>query len=173
MRWLLASLVLVPVSACLQIGMPQDSASGGSATAGAAGSVATDAGVTTATGVNCGTDPASGVTLCLGLSSCPGVLVDSDQLPSCGYRVNGNAIDLECLCDDSLCPVGSAASCADAKALLQDQTAQGVCAGIAEGRCTTVSQSVPSSTSNTASNCDKSCRADCGGDPACIQLCGC
>jgi len=150
--------------------MPQDDGTGGSS-AGAAGTSGTDAGAPT--GVNCGTDPASGVTLCLGLSSCPHVLVDSDQLPGCGYRVNGNTIDLECLCNDSLCPVGSAASCDDAKALLQDQTAQGVCAGIAEGRCTIVSQSVQNGGSNSASSCDKSCRSDCSGDPACIRLCGC
>ncbi len=173
MRWLLAALVILPVSACLKIGMPQDDDASSSSATGTAGTTSTDAGVTTGTGVNCGTDPASGITLCLGLSACPGVVVDSDQMPGCGYRVNGNVIDLECLCDDSLCPVGSAASCADAKALLQDQTSQGVCVGISEGRCTTVSQAVTNAGTNTASSCDKDCRANCVNDPACIQFCGC
>jgi hypothetical protein len=76
---------------------------------------------------------------------------------------------LECLCGDSLCPMGSSASCLDAKALLSDESAQGVCAGIAEGRCQVVKQ-----TSNTAtSTCDRECRAQCSGVPGCASLCGC
>ena len=173
MRRLFAALIILPVSACLQIGVPQGDTGGGGSSAGAAGSSSADAGTAAPMGVKCGTDPASGVTLCLGLSSCPSALVDPDQLPGCGYRINGSAIDLECLCNDSLCPVGSAASCDDAKALLRDQTAQGVCAGIAEGRCTTVSQSSQNADSNSAASCDKNCRADCSGDPVCVQLCGC
>jgi hypothetical protein len=172
MRCLFGLLILAPLSACLQIGTPADSG-GGSASAGASGAVSTDGGVTTVSGTDCGVDPASGIALCLGITSCPTVLVDSDQMPGCGFRISGSVIDLECLCNDSLCPVGSAASCADAKALLADQTSQGVCAGIAEGRCTTVSQSATSTSGTASSSCDKACRADCGGDPACITLCGC
>ncbi|HEY4104103.1 MAG TPA: hypothetical protein VGM44_09435 [Polyangiaceae bacterium] len=170
MRFIVCVLAFLPLAACLQIGMPGDSSSG-SASGGSAGASA-DAGVT-ATGTSCGTDPGSGITLCLGSSACPAVLVDPDQLPGCGYRISGNVIDLECLCDDSLCPVGSAASCADAKALLQDQTSQGVCAQVADGKCTTVSQTPASAGSNTASNCDKDCRDECSGDPGCLTLCGC
>jgi hypothetical protein len=171
MRWLFCVLVLAPLSACLQIGTPGDS-SGGASSGGSAGSSA-DGGVTTATGVDCGVDPGSGITLCLGITSCPTVLVDSDQMPGCGYRISGNVIDLECLCNDSLCPVGSAASCDDAKALLADQTSQGVCAKIAEGSCTVVSQSATNANSNTSSSCDPDCRARCSGAPDCITLCGC
>jgi hypothetical protein len=101
------------------------------------------------------------------------VVVDPDQLPDCGYRISGSAIDLECLCGDSLCPVGSAASCGDAKALLAEQSAQSVCAGIAEGRCSVVRQSAGKAGSNTSSSCDKNCRAECSGNPDCIALCGC
>jgi hypothetical protein len=170
MRWIIGVFALSSLAACLQIGMPGDS-SGASSSGGSAGASA-DAGVT-ATGTSCGTDPGSGVTLCLGISSCPTVAVDPDQLPGCGYRISGNVIDLECLCDDSLCPVGSAASCADAKALLQDQTSQGVCAEVADGKCTTVSQTPANTSSNTASSCDKDCRDECSGDPGCLTLCGC
>jgi hypothetical protein len=171
MRWLLCLLVLAPLSACLQVGLPGDS-SGGSSTAGAAGTTL-DGGLTTATGMDCAVDPGSGITLCLGTSSCPTVLVDPDQMPGCGFRISGNVIDLECLCNDSLCPVGSAASCDDAKALIADQTSQGVCAEIAEGTCTVVSQAATSTSSDTSSSCDKDCRDRCSGDPGCITLCGC
>lgn len=161
-------LLVGTLAACLQIGTGQDtdttdSGSSGSANAGAAGSVR-------ASGINCGVDPSSGISLCLGISSCPSVRVDSDRFPDCGYRISGSAIDLECLCGDSLCPMGSAASCLDAKALLSEQSALGVCAGVAEGRCEVVQQG---STSNTGSTCDKDCRAQCSGVPGCVQLCGC
>ncbi len=171
MRRLLSLLALIPLSACLQLGTPGDSG-GGAASGGAAGSASSDGGVPVS-GTNCGVDPSSAIALCLGITSCPTVLVDPDQFPGCGYRIAGNVIDLECLCNDSLCPMGSAASCADAKALLLDQSAQGICAGIAEGRCTVVSQSATSTNGNASANCDKNCRADCGGDPACITQCGC
>jgi hypothetical protein len=167
MRWLICVLVLGPLSACLQLGKALDS----DADAGATGSAGTgtDGDAGTATGTSCGVDPSSGITLCLGISSCPSVRVDPDQYPGCGYRISGGIIDLECLCDDSLCPMGSAASCLDATALLADQSALGVCSEVAEGRCTTVKQT----SSNSGSNCDKDCRSQCAGDPNCVTLCGC
>lgn len=168
MRAVLSIVLLLSLSSCLQIGKQTDS--GSSADAGSAGSGGLSAsGGASATGTNCGVDPSSGVTLCLGISSCPKVRVDPDQFPDCGYRIAGNRLDLECLCGDSLCPVGSAASCLDAQALLSDGSAQAVCAGIAEGRCQVVKQ-----TSNTStSTCDKACRAECGGVPDCVTFCGC
>jgi hypothetical protein len=120
-------------------------------------------------GTNCGVDPNSGITLCLGISSCPGARVDPEQFPDCGYRIAGSTLDLECLCGDSLCPMGSAASCLDAKALLVEQSAQAVCAGVGEGRCQLV-QPMPRSSSST---CDRDCRAQCSGVPGCVTLCGC
>jgi hypothetical protein len=165
MRWLIGALVF-GLSGCLQLGKASDSDAGGSSagTAGAGGD-----GSRAATGTNCGVDPSSGIALCLGISSCPTVRVDPDQFPDCGYRISGGAIDLECLCGEALCPMGSAASCLDAQALLRDQSAQGVCAAVADGKCTTVKQVSVSS----SSMCDKSCRAECGGDPNCVTLCGC
>ena len=168
MRWLICVLVFGSLPACLQLGKALDSDSG-TADAGTAG--ASGAGGGAASGVNCGVDPSTGVSLCLGISTCPTVLVDSDQFPGCGYRIAGSTIDLECLCGDSLCPMGSAASCLDAKALLADQSAQGICAEIADGSCTELTSTTPVSTSTTT--CDKECRSECGGDPNCITFCGC
>ncbi|MEO8901758.1 MAG: hypothetical protein ABI627_09555 [Polyangiaceae bacterium] len=168
MRWLIGVLVFGSLPGCLQLGKALDSDDAGASSAGTSGAGgAGSAG--TAQGTNCGVDPSSGIALCLGISSCPTVRVDPDQFPDCGYRISGSTLDLECLCGDSLCPMGSAASCLDAKALLADQSAQGVCAKIADGQCTTVTQTPVSSTSK----CDKNCRADCGGDPNCVTLCGC
>lgn len=169
MRRLLAPLLVVTLAACLQVGTPQDTTDSGAGSS-SAGSGASAGNGARATGINCGVDPSTGISLCLGISSCPSVRVDSEQFPDCGYRISGNLIDLECLCGDSLCPMGSAASCLDAKSLLSEQSALSVCAGVAEGRCTLVKQT---STSDTGSTCDKDCRAQCSGVPGCITLCGC
>ena len=165
-RLLFISLSCCFQASCLQIGNPTDSGTADNAgTAGAAGSSTG----TRVTGTNCGVDPSSGVSLCLGISSCPTVRVDPEQFPDCGYRISGSLIDLQCLCGDSLCPIGAAASCLDAKALLSDQSGLGICARVADGRCELVKQ-----TSNSGpSTCEKDCRAQCAGVPGCIQLCGC
>lgn len=167
MRWLSSIVLLVSLSSCLQVGKGSDA--GSSADDDHAGGSGPGPSAASATGTSCGVDPSTGVTLCLGLSSCPSVRVDPDQFPDCGYRVAGKAIDLECLCGDSLCPMGSAASCLDAKALLAEQSAQSVCAGVAAGRCQVVQQT-PHSSSAT---CDRDCRAQCSGVPGCVTLCGC
>ena len=169
MRALFLTVLLGSLCSCLQIGTPQGAAGGASGTTAASGVGGATAGP--ASGVNCGVDPSSGISLCLGISSCPTVQVDPDQFPDCGYRISGSIIDLECLCGDSLCPMGSAASCLDAKALLSEQSAQGVCAGVADGNCQVVKQTATSSSSS--SSCDKNCRAECSGEPGCITLCGC
>jgi len=167
MRDLFVTLLLASLCSCLQIGTPQGADGGASgSTQGASAAGATSV---TASGTNCGVDPSSGIGLCLGISSCPSVRVDPDQFPDCGYRISGSTIDLECLCGDSLCPMGSAASCLDAKALLSEQSAQGVCAGVADGNCQVVKQT----SSSSSSTCDKDCRAQCSGVPGCITLCGC
>jgi hypothetical protein len=168
MRWP-SSMVLLgllsSISSCLQFGKAGDSAADDGTAAANAGS----GGGASVTGTNCGVDPSTGVALCLGISACPGVRVDPEQFPDCGYRIAGRAIDLQCLCGDSLCPMGSAASCLDAKALLAEQSAQTVCAGVAEGRCQLVQQTSRSS----SSTCDRDCRASCSGVPGCAALCGC
>ncbi|MEO6602172.1 MAG: hypothetical protein ABIQ16_19985 [Polyangiaceae bacterium] len=167
MRGVLPTLLLGSLCSCLQIGTPHGADGGTSGSA--AGANGTGGASATASGTHCGVDPSSGISLCLGISSCPGVLVDPNQFPECGYRISGSVIDLECLCGESLCPMGSAASCLDAKALLREQSAQGVCAGVADGNCQVVKQTATSE----ASTCDKDCRAQCSGAPGCITLCGC
>jgi hypothetical protein len=164
MRRLIPIVLMVSLWSCLQVGKTSDSGSDVDA-----GSTGTSSAGAPTSGTNCGVDPSSGIALCLGISSCPSVRVDPNQFPDCGYRVAGSTIDLECLCGDSLCPMGHAASCLDAKALLFEQSAQGVCAGIAEGRCQMLQQTSRTSTST----CDKDCRAQCSGVPGCVTLCGC
>jgi hypothetical protein len=168
MRRFLGWLVLGSLSGCLQLGKALDSNADAGAS-GSAGTAADNDASAPATGTNCGVDPSSGIALCLGISSCPNARVDPDQFPDCGYRISGTVIDLECLCGDALCPMGSAASCLDAKALLSEQSAQGVCAGVADGKCSEVKQTPVVS----SSTCDKDCRSQCGGDPNCVTLCGC
>jgi hypothetical protein len=167
MRCLTSIVLMVSLTACLQVGKGGDS--GSSANGGAAGAGSGGSSGGSLTGTNCGVDPSSGIALCLGISSCPSVRVDPERFPDCGFRIAGGRIDLECLCGDALCPMGSAASCLDAKALLFEESAQGVCAGIAEGRC----QLLKETSSTSTSSCDKDCRTQCSGVPGCITLCGC
>lgn len=168
MRGVISTLLIVSLSACLQVGKTSDSGSTADADGSGASGAGSSAGAS-ATGTSCGVDPSSGITLCLGISSCPSVRVDPDQFPDCGYRIAGNKLDLSCLCGDSLCSMGSAASCLDAQALLFEQSAQAVCAGVADGGCQQVKQ-----TSHTSSaSCNKECRAQCSGVPGCLTLCGC
>ena len=162
-------LMFISLSSCLQIGNATDAGDAdGASSAGAAGSNNSHSG-TRITGSNCGVDPSSGVSLCLGISACPTVRVDPEQFPDCGYRISGARIDLECLCGDSLCPMGAASSCLDAKALLSEQSGLGVCAAVADGRCEIVKQT----SSGSQSTCEKDCRTQCAGVPSCTQLCGC
>ena len=87
-------------------------------------------------GIDCGTDPYTGAILCTGVSSCPGLLVDHDVYPDCGFRIRGASFDLQCPCYGGLCPIGSPSTCADAQALLAAQSEYIVCAQYNEGRCT-------------------------------------
>jgi hypothetical protein len=125
-----------------------------------------DAGATVV-GAACGKDPDTGVTLCSAVSVCPRIVVDPDLFPGCGFRVHGDVLDLECACFGALCPIGVAATCTQVEQLLGAQTQSSVCAQVNEGRCT---QPVGTGAEST---CDKSCASQCGGDPSCIQYCGC
>jgi hypothetical protein len=90
------------------------------------------------TGIDCGPDPDTGVVLCLGISSCPNLVVDSDLYPGCGFRVHpgSDVLDLECACYGEICPIGIASTCDAATALMQDQSQYTVCMQVDEGRCT-------------------------------------
>lgn len=138
--------VLVSLAACSCMGFniiptaDDSSSSGGGADATSESS--TDdggGGEGGVTGIECGPDPDTGVVLCVGISSCPGLSVDQDLYPGCGFRVHDGTgvLDLECACYGQICPIGVASTCDQAAALMQDQSQYTVCMQIDEGRCTT------------------------------------
>jgi hypothetical protein len=148
------------------------SSSGGGSTAAATGAGGSSAVV--AQGSNCGVDPDTGATLCLGNSLCPGVTVSTEAFPACGFVVGGTVVDIECSCGYSLCPLG-AATCALAQSLLAQRNEGSVCAQLSLGNCTagTPTAASTSSTSSSGGTCNTACRDSCGGDPTCLEACGC
>lgn len=175
--WMVPLLVSAGVTAAVSgCDLSQIVTSGGPATttgsgAGQGGQGGEDGGAPPH-GIGCGSDPQTGAILCLGLSLCADILVDISVFPGCGFSVHGNAIDLECVCGDSLCPIGAATSCAAAKQLLATQNQGIVCAQLGDGLCKPVGAS-SGSASTGSSGCDQTCYSQCGGDPGCIVLCGC
>lgn len=188
-KWILGACVFLAwgglASGC---DVAQALSSAGSGSGGSTSAATTGASGTTM-GLDCGQDPATGAVLCLGISSCPNVIVDTEALPGCGFRIDGSALDLECSCSDSLCPLGPAVTCADAQALIMNSNEGTVCAQLAGGTCQSVTTTTVATTTATAtsattatatsaastgsSTCDQTCYMDCGGDPTCIQFCGC
>jgi hypothetical protein len=139
----IAMVALFATSACMGFNIvptTDDTAStgGDDASTSADDGTAVEAAVT---GITCGVDPDTGVTLCDGISTCPGLLVDEDQFPGCGFRIDDpndvDVMDLECACYGQICPIGITTSCTQAAALLQDQSQYTVCEQVDEGRCTT------------------------------------
>lgn len=145
-----------------------------------AGAAATDAGDAgpALQGAGCGVEGQSNVTLCAATSMCPQVVVDTQAFPNCGFRIRGGTADLVCVCGDAICSMGPFTTCPQATSLLSSQTEQGVCAQVAEDRCTPVTGSTSSSSSSSSSSsggstCDKACLAECGGGAGCASVCGC
>jgi hypothetical protein len=136
----------------------------------------TDAGIV---GGGCGIEQKSGLQLCVATSQCPDVVVDTQALPSCGFRIRGAVVDLVCACGTAICPMGVFSTCAQAKQLLANQTEQAVCVQVAEGRCMESSGTSSSSSSSSSSSgganaaCDRQCMKDCGGGEACASVCNC
>ena len=133
-------------------------------------------------GAYCGAERQTGIQLCAATSMCPDVVVDTQSMPSCGFRIRGTAVDLVCGCGEQVCPMGIFSNCAQAKQLLANQSEGQVCAQISEGRCTSATNAATSSTSSGGSTsssssgntaCDKQCYADCGGGAACASVCNC
>lgn len=117
---------------CIQLGVGEGGGRG-SAGDGADGTTA-DGGEDAMTGVACGKDPATGVVLCAGVSGCPGLLVDQEQFPNCGFRPG--TLDLQCLCNEELCPMGSLAkTCAEAKYQLAEGSQPITCSQLGSGTC--------------------------------------
>ncbi len=158
-----ASLFTVALLGCV---LPDSTGSDAGAAAASSSEAGSDV---TATGAYCGRDPESGATLCSAISLCPSLVIDSDAWPGCGYRVNGAVIDMECACSGALCPIGVATTCAEAAQLLGVQTQPQVCLQVADGRCVTAA----ASGTGTPASCDRDCATQCGGDPSCVQICGC
>jgi hypothetical protein len=165
MRQPLLLLIALPILSCMQIGTDTGAGSGGGSLV-SAGEGSADAGPG---GTNCAQDPTSQIVLCEQIDTCPGVDVDPGAFPNCGFRLRDVAsLDIECLCGDSLCPVGVPTTCGEAQALLDGQNALLVCQQQAEGRC--LEMVTPDA---GVSSCDTVCRDECAGTPSCLQLCGC
>jgi hypothetical protein len=147
----------------------------GAAAATSDGGAAAEAGVV---GGGCGIEQGSGIELCAATSMCPSVVVDTQAMPTCGFRVRGAVVDLVCACGTAICPVGAFSTCAEASQLLTNQTAQGVCVQVAEGRCLEAAGTSSSSSSSSGGAggnpaCDRQCMQECGGGAGCASVCNC
>lgn len=130
------ALGLLLLSSCIGFNVGQNGQDAGTSNPPPAGDASSEGGGG-AVGTGCGKDPESGATLCLGISTCPSLTIDSEAFPGCGFRITGgSAIDLECACTQYVCPIGVATTCAQAQALMANQTAATVCVQVSEGRCT-------------------------------------
>jgi hypothetical protein len=171
MRSFCAALLALALPACINLPGLSDSDAGATSGGGDAATT-TDAGPSV-TGTGCTQDLGGGAVLCTETSECKGLTVDHDQFPNCGFRIHGTAIVIECVCDNQLCPLGVPNNCTQAKDMLDTQNEAQVCAQVNEqGRC------APLSTTQTgagapSSSCDKACASECGGNPSCMQICGC
>lgn len=145
---------------------------GAQSSSGASSGDDADAGLV---GAACGVEGESGTTLCRATSLCPNVVVDGTAHPRCGFRIRGSSAELVCGCGQSICPMGTFSTCAEAASLLANQTELGVCVQVAEGRCSagTGDPNAGSSGSSGASTCDRQCLAECGGGGGCASVCGC
>jgi hypothetical protein len=129
--------LLLSLSSCLQIGLPDDRAA-----TPITASVASDAGAVEASATvpaGCAVDPRLGIALCRTTALCPALLLDPDLYPDCGFRHPSIGIVVECVCDDALCPVGSALDCNQARSLIADQSQLLTCIQRSEGRCASLS----------------------------------
>lgn len=144
---------------------------GGGSSAGAASDAGADAdsGVQ---GAGCGIESGSGQQLCIATSLCPNVVVDTQSMPHCGFRIKGGSSELVCACGESVCSMGAFTTCTQAASLLQSQTEAAVCAQVGEGRCFAGTPST-SSSSSSGSTCDRQCLQECGGAAGCASICGC
>lgn len=166
-----AAVLALALPACVQLPGLSDGDAGASSASGDAGAT-TDAGPAV-TGTGCTQDLGGGAVLCTETSECKGLTVDHDKFPNCGFRIHGTAIVIECVCDNQLCPLGVPTNCTQAKDMLDTQNEAQVCGQINEGRCAPLSSPSQPGAGAPPSSCDKACAGECGGDPSCIQICGC
>ncbi len=172
-----AALAALAAAGCVQVSTGPDDPTGDAAPVPVPAAAATGDGGPS--GVGCGADPTTGTVLCVGVSSCASLAFDPSAWPNCGFRVTGGTtLDLECLCGDSLCPIGVATSCDQASELLSSQTQLMVCEQVAEQRCVSVAVTAAptgddAAAPSTPSTCNQTCLVGCGTAPDCLQLCGC
>lgn len=168
MRIAIVTLATV-LSGCLQLDLGPTDAGAASASSSATAADAGDAAAPAAvSGTGCAVDSVSKITLCTRIDPCPGLAVDHDLYPDCGFRVPAVSFDLECVCGDSMCSMGTALTCAQAQSLLADGSELAVCTQEVEGRCALRGTSTPAT-----SSCDRGCASECAGAPGCLGLCGC
>jgi hypothetical protein len=158
-------------------GMLQALEGGGSGGSGSSGAT-TGAGLV-AQGIDCGVDPNTGATLCLGISICPGLQIDQEVFPMCGFRISGEVVDVECSCGGYLCPLGTT-TCTDASTLLSQSNEGNVCAEVSAGTCIegipmagAATSAAVASSSSSGGTCTMDCLDSCDNDPVCLQACGC
>jgi hypothetical protein len=166
-----AILLSLLASSCLVIG-PVGGADGGASDGGKGSDGATSdvkGGDADGSGdLGCVVDPFSRVTVCTVIGLCPGLAIDHDRFPNCGFRAGSGTIDVQCFCDSYLCPLGATLTCGQARQLLSTQYEINACSQVGEGRCAPRSAPPP-----TNGSCDKNCAAMCANDPGCLRLCGC
>lgn len=171
-----AAVVACLIAGCLQI---TPTGGGTNTTSGTASDGGSDAYAETATrpaGAGCGIESGSGTQLCTATSLCPDVVVDTQALPHCGFRIRAGASELICACGDQICSMGAFTTCAQAATLLTSQTEQQVCNQVAEGRCSAAVPAAGSSGSSGSSGsptCDHQCLSECGSGAGCASICGC
>jgi hypothetical protein len=166
--------VLVVLAGCVQPGLGTGTGTGGGAQTAADGSADSASDAAGPTGSGCSEDPQSGIVLCQQIDLCPGVVVDPGAYPDCGFRLHAGALlDLECLCAESLCPIGVATSCASAQQLLAAQSSLVVCLQENEGRCVSLIGATGGQADAAGPSPCEVCAEQCGGTPACFQACGC
>lgn len=175
----IAPAVLAAIAACFIVGcgleqLAQNGSSGTSSSTDGGADAADAATQTGVTGAGCGVETGSRVQLCRATSACPKLVVDSQALPHCGFRIKGGSAELVCGCGESLCSMGTYTTCAQAASLLASQTEAQVCTQLAEGRCSEGGSSGSSSSGGSSkSACDRTCLQECGGGAGCASLCGC
>jgi len=173
--WYVGGLIAGIVLGLTACPIQETSTAGGGPGKGDSGTPGSDAGNGSggATGGQCDVQTTSGVTLCETISLCPSLAVSQNTFNQCGFRINGNVLDLECECSGYLCSAGTLASCAAAATVLGTETSNDLCNQLSTGGCTFEGLSGGTGTGSGASTCNTTCESQCVGDPNCIQGCGC
>jgi hypothetical protein len=156
---------MLAAPACVLPSISTGSADAGPATPAAAA----DAGAAATEGASC-TQVSATIALCQYISSCPSLALSAKVFAQCGFHVHGDAIDPECLCGTSLCPIGHPTTCAEAAALSTgDVNYDSVCEQATVGGCTDLGAATGTGTSSAC----QTCVANCDNVPSCIDACGC